>query len=260
MTKNSFLVIGILLCLSIFAAPCYSQKKKILFIGNSYTTYDGYNIPRKVRKLAKASGKKVLIRQHTKNGLTLQHHLENRQAQTKIRRHTWDYVILQEQSYTAIAHREQGMYPAVRAFNDLIQKQRSQTGLYVLMPKEYSPDAVFTIRNDSTIYYYRVFKDFAHAQDSLQNIHHKIACEIAAQTIPIGQAFQLALAEKPKLILYRKDRVHPSREGAYLIACVFYTFLFGESPVGNPYHANVATDIAEFLQQVAFEAVSKNKQ
>ena len=40
-------------------------RVRILFIGNSYTTYDGYNVPHKLNRMARAAGQKVLIRQRT---------------------------------------------------------------------------------------------------------------------------------------------------------------------------------------------------
>ncbi len=236
-----------------------AQDKKILFIGNSYTTYDGYNIPKKVKRLAKASGKKVTVQEHTRNGFTLQQHLENPRALHKIRKHRWDYVVLQEQSWTAVANTEKGMYPGIRTLDSLIKLQGGQTVLYTLMPKEYSQNDVFNFRNDSTIYYYTVFKDFTHAQDSLQYIHLKIAQEIGAMTAPVGLAFKHALAQRPELKLYKKDRVHHSREGAYLAACVFYLTLFHEQADDLPYTGKLEKETARFLRQVATLAVNENK-
>ncbi len=242
--------------LFLHAAAAVAQKRvSVLFIGNSYTTYDGYNIPHKVKRLATAAGKKVRIRQHTKNGQSLQMHRDNPRAVAKIRRRPWDYVVLQEQSWTATANAGRGMYPAARSLDSLIRQQGSQTVFYLLMPKEYSQNAVLTVNGDSTVYYYAVFRDFDHARDSLQQIHLKIARELGALTAPVGPAFARALAERPDLQLYRKDRVHHTRAGAYLAACVFYASLLGKSPENNAYRGRVEPGLARFLQKIAAQTV-----
>jgi hypothetical protein len=130
---------------------------------------------------------------------------------------------------------------------------------YLLMPKEYSPDAVLTVNGDATVYYYSVFRDFDHARDSLQQIHLRIARELGALTAPVGPAFARALAQRPDLKLYRKDRVHPTRAGAYLAACVFYAALLGESPENVPYRGRVEPGLAQFFQKVAAHTVFGQK-
>jgi hypothetical protein len=127
------------------------------------------------------------------------------------------------------------------------------------MPKEYSPNAVLTVNGDATVYYYDVFRDFGHARDSLQRIHLKIARELGAPTAPVGPAFARALAERPGLKLYRKDRVHHTREGAYLAACVFYALLLGESPENVSYRGRLEPGLARFFQKVASQTVFRQK-
>jgi hypothetical protein len=109
------------------------------------------------------------------------------------------------------------------------------------------------------VYYYSVFRDFDHARDSLQQIHLKIARKLEALTAPVGPAFAHALAERPDLKLYRKDRVHHTREGAYLAACVFYATLFGESPENVPYRGRVKAGLWQFFQKVAAQSVFGQK-
>ncbi len=249
-----------LLGLLLQTAAAVAQKRvSVLFIGNSYTTYDGYNIPHKVRRMARAAGKKVRIRQHTKNGQSLHEHRHNPRALAKIRRRPWDYVVLQEQSRTATADAERGMYPAARSLDSLIRRQGSRTVFYLLMPKEFSPDAVLAVNGDSLVRYYAVFRDFGHALDSLQQIHLKIARELGAIISPVGPAFARARAERPDLKLYRKDRVHHTREGAYLAACVFYAALLGESPVNLAYRGKVEPRLARYFRETAAQLVFGQK-
>ena len=249
-----FLLLG-----SLLAAAQPTARVRILFIGNSYTTYDGYNVPHKLNRMARAAGKKVLIRQRTKNGWSLQLHLENRRARAKVSRRKWDYVVLQEQSWTAVANAEGGMYPAARSFDSLARKSGSRTVFYLLIPKAFRPDAIFALNGQDTVFYYRLFKDYGHAKDSLVQNHANIARELGAALAPVGPAFAQALAERPGLNLYKKDRVHHSKAGAYLAACVFYATLLGASPEGNRYHPEVSPELAAFFQRVAARTVLGDK-
>ena len=85
---------------------------------------------------------------------------------------------------------------------------------------------------------------------------------------PVGPAWQAALAKNPQLPLYDSDGIHPSPEGSYFAACVFYAVLAQRSPVGLPnviavrqpnnlqaILANVPVQRAGFYQQIAWETV-----
>jgi hypothetical protein len=47
-----------------------------------------------------------------------------------------------------------------------------------------------------------------------------------------GLAWQQFLNESDEPLLYDRDQSHPTLAGSYLAACVFYSVLFKESPVG----------------------------
>lgn len=47
----------------------------------------------------------------------------------------------------------------------------------------------------------------------------------------------------------------PDGEGTYLAACVFYTTVFGQSPVGLSYHGDLSDTEAAAVQQVASDTV-----
>lgn len=89
---------------------------------------------------------------------------------------------------------------------------------------------------------------------------------------PAGPAMHKAHAGRPQLKIFRTETdSHPGVHGAYLIACVLYATVTGESPVGLPARLviptsydfgdkekktdefAVARDDAKFLQQVAWE-------
>ena len=76
-----------------------------------------------------------------------------------------------------------------------------------------------------------------------------------AFVIPAGLAFAKAVAQNAELELYQPDKRHPSLAGTYLAACTAYAALYGKSPVGLAYTAELPAAEARALQQVAWDAV-----
>ena len=76
-----------------------------------------------------------------------------------------------------------------------------------------------------------------------------------AHVVPAGLAFARSIELRPQLNLYVPDKRHPSLAGTYLTACTILASVYGVSPVGNAYVAELDADVARHLQQVAWETV-----
>lgn len=76
-----------------------------------------------------------------------------------------------------------------------------------------------------------------------------------ALVIPAGLAFAKALSKNREIVLYNRDKRHPSLLGTYLAACTIYASLYEKSPVGNPYIDGIDAKTANFLQEVAWDTV-----
>ena len=77
-----------------------------------------------------------------------------------------------------------------------------------------------------------------------------------ALVIPAGLAFARSVAKSPGLNLYNADKRHPSLAGSYLGAATIYAAVYGKSPAGLKYRAELDETTAAFLRQTAWEAVS----
>lgn len=73
---------------------------------------------------------------------------------------------------------------------------------------------------------------------------------------PAGEAWRKSIALNPSLELYSSDQSHPSLEGSYLTACVFYEVLFHKSVLSNTYTAGISATNVSFLQQIAHDVVN----
>jgi len=78
-----------------------------------------------------------------------------------------------------------------------------------------------------------------------------------ALVIPAGLAFAKALGKNRDIVLYNRDKRHPSLHGTYLAACTIYASLYEKSPVGNPYIDGIDAQTAKFFQEVAWETVKE---
>ena len=73
------------------------------------------------------------------------------------------------------------------------------------------------------------------------------------RVVPAGPAFAASIARRPDIDLYASDKRNPSLAGTYLGAAVVMASIFKKSPVGNTYTADLPVDVAQHLQEVAWE-------
>lgn len=223
------------------ASTPYKGTTRVLFIGNSLTFYNDF--PEMVAELARSGGHEVEVDMSAPGGWTLSDHAASTMTLDKIGQ-GWDFVILQEQSVipSVAEEREQHMYPAVRFLYDKINESGATLILFMTWGhRDGLPDAG-----------YRTFDDM---QAQLRAGYTDIAEELCVVVAPVGTAWQNGIIHNPQLSLWHTDGVHPSREGSYLSACVFYAVIFQQSPEGLMYTGGLSEEMAHFLQTVAAETV-----
>jgi hypothetical protein len=86
-----------------------------------------------------------------------------------------------------------------------------------------------------------------------------IARELNARLSPVGFAWLDAWRQNPNVKLWQEDGSHPSMQGTYLAAAVFYAVIFQESPTGLSYKNNLSKEEAEWLQKIAADTVLNDK-
>lgn len=237
----------VILILSLSSAICMAQSgKSILFLGNSYTYVN--NLPQLIHDLAITTNDTLVFDSYTPGGYTLQGHSTDPSALLKIAQQSWDYVVLQEQSQLPSFSPAQvaiDVFPYARKLDSLIHANDSctQTMFYMTWGRKYG-DA-------SNCPFYPPVCTYMGMQQRLRESYLQMADSNMAWVSPVGAAFCNSILADSLVELYQGDFSHPSLNGSYLAACVFYARIFKKNPVGNSFTAGLPNTTAAFLQNIA---------
>lgn len=256
---------SLLLALPLVLAPAAQGSPTavdILFLGNSYTGVN--DLPGMVAGLAGAAGIATNVAANVPGGCTLGspqgglEHVANAASGALLDQGGWDFVVLQEQSVTpSIAFtKAQYMLPAVHTLG--AQARAASPAVELVLYQTWG-------RASGGSYCWGqwcspTFADFGAMQDALSAAYAEAEASLdaltggAARTAPVGEAWRQFFEEHPELPLHSGDGSHANAHGTYLAACVMFTTLFDQSPVGNPFVAGLPPADAALLQDLAARA------
>lgn len=233
-----------------------TKDLRILFIGNSFTFVN--DMSGKFTKLAEAAGYHPYVERIATSAITLSEMADrNTEYGEKVYKTLtsteWDYVILQEQSQKPITQPETSTYPAIRTLNQWIEAASAKTVLYMT----WGYDNNMRLEIDSV----PISLNRVQMQRILAKNYYYIGNSIGAQVSPIGLAFGQCQSIYPEIsLVLDSDLYHPNESGAYLAACTMYTTIYQKSPLGNSYIADLNSETALHLQQIADRRISINRQ
>ena len=219
---------------------------RALFIGNSYMGVN--NLPSMVSDLSTSLGDVLLIDSNTPGGQTFQNHAANPINYQKMAEQPWDYIILQGQS-------QEPSFPYGQV--------NTQTLPYAVQ----LADSAKAIQPCSQVNYFMTWgrqngdpqwdsiNTFDKMNGRLRDAYLRIADSANAAVSPVAVAWKYVRDNHPNINLYQQDGSHPSLEGSYLAACVFYTSLFHKSSMGSTYNPGIDPSAATILQAVASAVV-----
>lgn len=215
------------------------ENKSIALYGNSYTHYNNH-LNTRLRDLARSllpnNAQGYSYRGITISSAQLSWHEPNLKYQKTLQ--PWDVVVFQGNSMEPIS-------------TDIKVKSDFQTAAKRM--------ANFAHANGSKVLYFMTWaqKDKPEQTAKLANAYYDIAKETGGFVAPVGLAFEQISKQYPELNLYHSDGKHPSLEGTYLAAAVFFSILYNQSPIGGalPIDSNMSPETAIKLQTVAWETV-----
>jgi hypothetical protein len=215
---------------------------RILFIGNSFTYVN--DLPKVFADLSSSGGHQVEAGMFAQGGWTLSEHVKSPEMLAVLQSSKWDYVIVQEQSQIPSIEqsRQAAMYPAARS---LIAKIREAGARPIF----------FETWGHQNGWPENGMPDFESMQYQIDQGYLTIGQELNVSIVPVGDAWFNAITQNPQLDLWETDGIHPSEQGTYLAACVFYAFIFQESPQGLSFLGNLDKEAALDLQAIAVAQV-----
>ncbi|MDE1152719.1 MAG: hypothetical protein PW788_09305 [Micavibrio sp.] len=224
-----------------------SSTVSVLFIGNSYTYYN--DMPQMVADIAAGDmGNSVIyqIQSATRGGKSLTALLQDQDIVNLVSARLWNYVVLQEQSFWAMA--PESVEVTANAARDWVGKIKAEGAkplLYVTWARQ--PNSYwYTDRQ------FGFTKSPHYMQGQLDQSSAVLGQQLGMVTVPVGDAFATALQQDEKWPLYAEDSSHPSRLGSYLAALVFYKTISGRSPESTTYApADMDASSAAALRKIA---------
>jgi hypothetical protein len=255
-------------------AAASAADHAVLFVGNSYTSYNAPNsLDEAYRQLvlegipewpdlsieAVAPGGRSLEQHFQQAGLlgtTLNSFLTDENPE-----HQWDYVVLQDQSqipgFSSSDLNYQASLAGAVGLAEMIDARGAQTRLFMTWGRR-NGDPQNQLR----------YPDYPTMQGHLETGYEAYLAAIQAdgspaELVPVGLGWQqiydeaLAQAQNPFsghlfARLYAPDGSHPSVHGTYLSACILYALINGRSPVGLQWaHPGIDASDRLALQQVA---------
>lgn len=237
-----FLVIG-------FASS--ATIKRVLFIGNSYTSVN--DLPNTLLNLSLSMGDTIQVDNSAPGGFTFNQHSNYATTLAKIQSGNWDFVVLQEQSQIPAfspAQVQTDCYPYAKKLCDSIRAYNpcAEIVFYMTWGRK-NGDA-------SNCASYPPICTYLGMQQRLRESYLEMSDSNHATCAPVGVVWKNYRTAYPLVELYNPDESHPSIQGTYLAACTFYTTIFGKSCVGAQYApAGVSTSDLFTIQTVASETI-----
>lgn len=241
---------SLLICFLLCATSVLATKRKVLFIGNSYIYTN--DLPGVLQQLATSMGDTLVYDQNTVGGQTLQGHSTDATTISKIFAQPWDIVVLQEQSQRPAfppAQVATDTYPYAHKLDSMVKANNACSETFFFMTWGYqNGDA-------SNCGFYPVICTYAGMQQRLRESYLQMAQDNNASVFPVGAAWKTVRDSFPAINLYNPDQSHPSLEGTYLAACVYYASIYHKSPLNSTYTAGLNATTAQNLQRIGGRTV-----
>jgi hypothetical protein len=228
--KRLFLFVAMLLLLT----GARAKSLNVLFVGNSYTYVCG--MPEILKAMAESNGHELRYDQQTPGGRTFQKHWQEKKAVEKMATGDFDIVVFQNQSFEPV-----GDPGNMMKYGKLLAAEADKAGArkvyYLTMaykePIKWMKEDSEKARRGAAL--------FPEMHERLVKSYTRLATETGGEIAPVVIAWKLAYESAPSLKLHAGDHSHPSPEGAYLTALVFYKTLFNEDPENMPGELTVET-------------------
>jgi hypothetical protein len=182
-----------------------SGETALLFMGNSHTSVNG--LPAMVAAMVRAANPgRAVVAVEAPGWMFLDERSVHAPSLDLLASRRWTHVVLQAQKYST-----SGLFEySTAGAEELIRRARAAAALPILFPEWPRRGIAETQR--------------------IYDLHLSIARREPACVAPVGQAWDLALARDPDLVLHNPDGNHSAPAGAFLAALVIATTITRSPP------------------------------
>jgi hypothetical protein len=227
-----------------------TNLKHILFVGNSYTFYNGMAFM--TEKIAASLGDNLIAQTQTIGGTSLEEHASNASTTSRIQQGGWDYVVLQDNSTRPALD---DAYVALHVYPFATQLSN--------MARQYSPctDVFFyqtwgRKNGDSTnCPTLPAVCTYEGMDDRLQLRYAQMATDNAAAVSPAAAVRRQLRLLYPSMELYISDESHPTLVGSYVSSVTFNTVLYRKDPTLITYNSTLSSTVADQVKAVVKSVV-----
>lgn len=211
--------------------PAGSAEVSLLFMGNSHTSFN--NLPGMVAAMVRAARPGTSVQYLEAPGWMFLDERAVHGPSLQLVDASRTHVILQAQKYSSSGLFD---YPTDGA-EALVRRARAAGAVPILFPEWPRRGIAETAR--------------------IYDLHVSIARREPACVAPVGQAWDLALARHPALVLHAEDGNHSAPAGAFLAALVIAAAIGGMDPASLPFLPGfgVEPSVQALLREVAAETV-----
>ncbi|MBR1873257.1 MAG: hypothetical protein IJ795_08645 [Bacteroidales bacterium] len=224
-----------------FSLPGWgSDGIRVLLIGNSFTFY--HDCDSMLVQIARSQGVRIYLGEYLKGGQTFGQHLNLPQTSEAIAGGRYDYAFIQDYSASAAWYaRDKANYIAE---NTILLKRRilqASPSCKIILERTWTFDG-----NNA-----EGFSDADTLEHYLAKGSKKLSRKCGLPLSPIGDAFNIAAAERPDIDLLGPDRKHQSAAGSYLKCCINWLIISGKPFAGKVAECGLDPAAAEYLRGLA---------
>jgi hypothetical protein len=225
-------------------------KKKVLFIGNSYTFTN--NMPDMLDSIAAAMGDTLQHDMSAPGGYTLNQHTTNTTTIGKIFAQQWDVTVIHEQSQMPAfppAQVATDVYPYATRLDSMVKANDTCTQTMFMMTWGHANG------DPGNCPFYPVICTYTGQQLRLRESYLQMGQDNHACVAPVGMAYKVMMDSTYTPWLFSGDSSHPVIAGSYLEACVLYSSIYHKSTLNCTFTNGMPAADARLLQRIATKVV-----
>lgn len=177
----------------------------VLFIGNSFTASNGFNIGTLLEEIAASQGRNIDTRAIHHGGAQLLYYTSPsskyaayyKEVQLALLTESWDYIVLQENSKGCIENTTDNMFPAIEQLKRFINIYQPDAEILLYMTHGYADGTTTSLNGQD------VLLSKSQLQQYTQMAYKYIGDKLELRTVPVGVAFARISKNYPDINLFQ---------------------------------------------------------